>query len=195
MTTEERTWTEIDRRLDRLAVEYGAFPVVEETVTNDPDYFAHGVELVSEGWIGDAGAWVADDRGRTLLIRHEADTERWGTPGGGHEPGETLAETARRGVHEGTGIAVRLTGVYRARRKTVVDESDPDAAFRCSRCGSRANPPIPPRLRPRSTSVTTKSSKPGGTRTPRGASTASSTRRWTRGTVQTWGRRAAKTHR
>jgi ADP-ribose pyrophosphatase YjhB (NUDIX family) len=130
MRIEDRTRKEVERRLARLESEYGTFPVVEEAVTNDSDYFAHGVELVSEGWIGDAGAWITDERGRALLIRHEADTERWGTPGGGHVPGETLAGTARREVREETGVEVRLTGVYRARRKTVVDESDPERRFR-----------------------------------------------------------------
>lgn len=129
MTVEERTREEVERRLDSLESEYGQFQVVEEAVTNDPDYFALGVERAANGWIGDAGAWVTDADGRALLIRHEEAPERWGTPGGGHEPGETLAETARREVHEETGVDVRLTGVYRARRKTVVHESNPERRF------------------------------------------------------------------
>jgi len=129
MTVEERTREEVRRRLDRLESEYGQFPVIEETVTNDSDYFALGVERAANGWIGDAGAWVTDADGRALLIRHEAGSERWGTPGGGHEPGETLDETARREVREETGVEVRLTGVYRARRKTVVHEVNPERRF------------------------------------------------------------------
>lgn len=128
-TIEERTRREVQRRLGHLEDEYGAFPVVEETVTNDPDYFARGVERAANGWVGDAGAWVTDEDGRALLIRHEAGADRWGTPGGGHEPGETLAGTARREVREETGVDARLTGVYRARRKTVVDESNPERRF------------------------------------------------------------------
>jgi ADP-ribose pyrophosphatase YjhB (NUDIX family) len=129
MTIEERTREEVKRRLDSLEAEFGGFPVVDETVTNDPDYFALGVERAANGWIGDAGAWVTDADGRALLIRHEGEPGRWGTPGGGHEPGETLAETARREVREETGIDVVLTGVYRARRKTVVHESNPERRF------------------------------------------------------------------
>lgn len=129
MTIEQRTREEVKRRLDRLEREYGQFPVVEERVTNDPDYFAQGAERAADGWIGDAGAWVTDADGRALLIRHEGGPDRWGTPGGGHEPGETLAETARREVREETGVEVELTGVFRARRKTVVDESNPERRF------------------------------------------------------------------
>ena len=126
---EERTRRGIGGRLDRIEREYGAFPVVEETVTNDPDYFAWGVERAANGWVGDAGAWVTDADGRALLIRHEGAPDRWGTPGGGHEPGETLAETARREVREETGVDPEFAGVFRARRKTVVDESNPERRF------------------------------------------------------------------
>ncbi|WP_415379643.1 NUDIX hydrolase [Halosimplex sp. TS25] len=129
MTVEERTREEVDRRLARLEAEFGEFPVVEETVENDPDFFESGIEMVEEGWIGDAGAFVTDEEGRALLIRHEAEPDRWGTPGGGHEPGETMAETAHREVREETGIEVDLTGVFRARRKTAVRADDPERRF------------------------------------------------------------------
>lgn len=117
---------EIDRRLDRLCERYGPFPVEEEMVTNDPEFFEQGRRLAEEGWLGDAGAWVTDGRGRVLLIRHTGSPDRWGTPGGGHEPGETFAETAVREVREETGIDCSITGVYWCRRRTVVHEDDPD---------------------------------------------------------------------
>ncbi|QLH80543.1 NUDIX hydrolase [Halosimplex pelagicum] len=129
MTIEERTREEVDRRLARLKEEFGQFPVVEETAENDPEFFESGVEMVEEGWIGDAGAFVTDDDDRALLIRHESEPEKWGTPGGGHEPGERMAETARREVREETGVDVELTGVFRARRKTAVHADDPDRRF------------------------------------------------------------------
>lgn len=121
-----RVRRDVDRRLDRLEADYGPFPIEAETVTNDPDYFAHGRDLAREGWRGDAGAIVADGEGRVLLIRHEGDPERWGTPGGGHEPGERFEATARREVREETGVDATITGVARARRRTIVHESDPD---------------------------------------------------------------------
>lgn len=101
----------------------------ETTVTNDPEFFEHGVELAREGWIGDAGAWVTDDLNRVLLIRHSGNVDQWGTPGGGHEPEETMEETALHEVQEETGIECKITNVIWARRKTIVLEADPDQRF------------------------------------------------------------------
>jgi ADP-ribose pyrophosphatase YjhB (NUDIX family) len=125
VTIEARTRAAVDRRIERLRERYGPFPVRETTVTNDPDYFETGVELAREGWVGDAGAIVTDGEGRTLLIRHAGAPDRWGTPGGGHEPGETLEATARREVREETGVEASLVGVALARRKVIVHEDDP----------------------------------------------------------------------
>jgi ADP-ribose pyrophosphatase YjhB (NUDIX family) len=126
MTVGDRTRSEVRRRIQRLRDRYGDFPVRETTVENDPDYFETGVELATEGWVGDAGAFVTDEEGRALLIRHEESPDRWGTPGGGHEPGETLEATARREVREETGVDCSLVGVALARHKTVRHAEDPD---------------------------------------------------------------------
>jgi ADP-ribose pyrophosphatase YjhB (NUDIX family) len=112
-----------------LEGEFESFPVVEETVENDPAFFESGVEMAKEGWIGDAGAFVTDDENRALLIRHEEEPDKWGTPGGGHEPGETMAETACREVREETGVEIDLSGIFRARRKTAVHTGEPDRRF------------------------------------------------------------------
>jgi ADP-ribose pyrophosphatase YjhB (NUDIX family) len=122
----ERTRREVRRRLERLREAYGAFPVREATVENDPDRFEAGVERAERGWVGDAGAFVTDDAGRALFVRHADAPELWGTPGGGHEPGETLAGTARREVREETGVRCDLAGVALARHKTAVHRDDPD---------------------------------------------------------------------
>lgn len=122
---EGKTRKRVARELERLEDEYGSVSLCEETVTNEPEYFEHGRELAREGWIGDAGAWVTDNDDRVCLIRHKGAPDTWGTPGGGHEPPETLAETARREVREETGIECSLTGIYWARQKTVVLKSDP----------------------------------------------------------------------
>jgi 8-oxo-dGTP pyrophosphatase MutT (NUDIX family) len=48
---------------------------------------------------------------RILLVRHEDRATGhgwWVLPGGGHEPGETLAQAAVREVHEETGLSVRV---------------------------------------------------------------------------------------
>ena len=124
MSIEERTRTDVERRVNRLQEKYGSFPVYEETVENDLDYFEHGRQKAEEGWIGDAGVWVTDDDDRMLLIRHADSPHEWGIPGGGHEPGETMEETASREVQEETGIDCTITGVNFARRKTIVLESE-----------------------------------------------------------------------
>lgn len=95
-------------------------------MTNDPEWFAEAVEAAESGWVGDAGALVTDDGDRALFIRHADAPEQWGVPGGGHEPGETLEETARREVREETGVDCTLTDLAFLRRKEIVHESDPD---------------------------------------------------------------------
>ncbi|MGV8909328.1 MAG: NUDIX hydrolase [Propionicimonas sp.] len=59
-------------------------------------------------------AVVTDDQGRVLLI-HKTDNDLWALPGGGHEPGESLAETVVREVFEETGYQVvptQIVGTY-----------------------------------------------------------------------------------
>lgn len=59
-------------------------------------------------------AVVLDDAGRVLLI-HKTDNDLWALPGGGHEAGESIADTVVREVKEETGYDVevdRLTGTY-----------------------------------------------------------------------------------
>lgn len=59
-------------------------------------------------------ALVRDEAGRILMV-HRADNRKWALPGGGHEIGESIADTVVREVFEETGIRVaveRLTGIY-----------------------------------------------------------------------------------
>ena len=61
-----------------------------------------------------AQAVAFNDEGKILLIKRE-DVQCWHLPGGGIEPGETIAETAVREVKEETGLEVRMTrlvGIY-----------------------------------------------------------------------------------
>ena len=64
--------------------------------------------------MGARGVVLVD--GRILLLRYERDGETlYLFPGGGHMPGETLAETVEREVTEETGLAVgvgRLLAVH-----------------------------------------------------------------------------------
>jgi ADP-ribose pyrophosphatase YjhB (NUDIX family) len=59
-------------------------------------------------------AAVRDDQGRLLMI-HRTDNDLWALPGGGHDIGESIADTVVREVREETGINVevtRLVGIY-----------------------------------------------------------------------------------
>jgi 8-oxo-dGTP pyrophosphatase MutT (NUDIX family) len=53
---------------------------------------------------------VRDDRGRLLLI-HKIDNDLWALPGGGHDPGESIVQTAVREVKEETGVDVEILGL------------------------------------------------------------------------------------
>lgn len=61
-----------------------------------------------------AAAITFDDQGRVLLV-HQIDGGRWGTPGGSLEPDESPADAAVREMWEETGLLiepVRVLGVY-----------------------------------------------------------------------------------
>jgi 8-oxo-dGTP pyrophosphatase MutT (NUDIX family) len=61
-----------------------------------------------------ASAVVTDEAGRILLIKR-SDNKLWALPGGGHDVGETIEQTAVREVREETGLDLEvtaLTGVY-----------------------------------------------------------------------------------
>lgn len=55
-------------------------------------------------------AVVEDDQGRILLI-HKTDNNLWALPGGGHDIGESIADTVIREVKEETGYDVQVTGL------------------------------------------------------------------------------------
>ena len=55
-------------------------------------------------------AIVRDDDGRVLMI-HKTDNDLWALPGGGHEIGESIAETVVREVKEETGYDVEVIGI------------------------------------------------------------------------------------
>src|SRR6476646_5232531 len=59
-------------------------------------------------------AIVQAEDGRVLMI-HKTDNDKWALPGGGHEPGEFIADTVVREVNEETGYDVEveaITGIY-----------------------------------------------------------------------------------
>ncbi|WP_423744983.1 NUDIX domain-containing protein (plasmid) [Haladaptatus sp. SPP-AMP-3] len=125
MSLEARTRDATTESLRRLRNAYGMFPVHDERVKNDADYFEHGRRKAADGWLGDAAVWVTDAKDRVAMIRHPNAANERGVPGGGHEPGETLSETARREVHEETELRCRLTDVLDVQRKEIFLETNP----------------------------------------------------------------------
>jgi ADP-ribose pyrophosphatase YjhB (NUDIX family) len=53
---------------------------------------------------------VRNDVGNLLLI-HKIDNDYWALPGGGHDPGESIVDTAVREVKEETGVDVEIVGL------------------------------------------------------------------------------------
>lgn len=71
---------------------------------NDPD--APPVNSV----IPAVTAFVVNDAGAVLFERR-SDNGLWGLPGGVHEAGESISETAAREVFEETGLRIEITGM------------------------------------------------------------------------------------
>lgn len=60
-------------------------------------------------------AIIFDESGNRLLLQKRTDNGRWSLPGGGMDPGESVAECCIREVKEETGLdveVIRLVGVY-----------------------------------------------------------------------------------
>lgn len=129
MTLGDGTRESIEAAIERLEQRFDEVPVERIEEVDDPETFEHGVAVAEHDMLGGGGAWVEDDDGRVLFIRHPSSPDRWGLPGGGYEPGETLVETARREVREETGVEVRVTGVWELTHRAVRHRDDPDRRF------------------------------------------------------------------
>lgn len=72
-----------------------------------------------------AAAVVLLDGESVLLIRrgHPPALGQWSVPGGGVEPGETLAEAARRELHEETGLECEIGPIVEVVERITRDES------------------------------------------------------------------------
>jgi ADP-ribose pyrophosphatase YjhB (NUDIX family) len=87
-----------------------------------------------------ASAFVVDDSGRLLMIRR-TDNGLHALPGGRHELGETMTQTAIRETDEETGVTVEVTGlvgIY-SNPQHVVEFSDGEVRQEFSIC-FRARP-------------------------------------------------------
>jgi 8-oxo-dGTP diphosphatase len=126
-----RSRERVDDALDTLRDRFGVARVVEDRWQVDPETYDRTLERFEAGPLGGAGAWVARDDGAVLLVR-EHDRQGWADPGGKDEPGETLAEAARRETREEAGVDVAMLdgddhpGVALAERAVHLDRTDPD---------------------------------------------------------------------
>jgi ADP-ribose pyrophosphatase YjhB (NUDIX family) len=78
------------------------------------DYFDDPDAPAANSVVPSVVAAVRDEQGRLLMI-HRTDNDLWALPGGGHDIGESIADTVVREVREETGIDVevtRLVGLY-----------------------------------------------------------------------------------
>ncbi|MFI6979961.1 NUDIX hydrolase [Embleya sp. NPDC050154] len=72
------------------------------------DYFHDPDAPTANSVVPSVTAVVLDDHGRLLMI-HRTDNDLWAIPGGGHDIGESIADTVIREVREETGIDVEVT--------------------------------------------------------------------------------------
>jgi len=72
------------------------------------DYFHDPDAPAATSVVPSVTAVVTDDDGRLLMI-HRTDNDLWAIPGGGHDVGESIADTVIREVREETGIEVAVT--------------------------------------------------------------------------------------
>lgn len=78
------------------------------------DYYRDPNAPLANSVVPSVTAVVRDGRGRILLI-HKTDNNLWALPGGGHDVGESIAQTVVREVEEETGISVvveSIVGLY-----------------------------------------------------------------------------------
>lgn len=125
MSITDRSRRRVDEALAHLEHEHGSFPVVKKSWELREMWYDWTRSRTEAGALGGAGVWLVDDEGRVLFVRREAE-DRWEEPGGKHEPGEALAETARRETCEEAGIEAHITGVAQAHRLSISCRPDPD---------------------------------------------------------------------
>lgn len=74
------------------------------------DYFNDPQAPQANSVVPSVTVGVRDDQGHILLV-HKTDNDLWALPGGGHDAGESIADTAVRETREETGVDVEVTGL------------------------------------------------------------------------------------
>ncbi|MER8155134.1 NUDIX domain-containing protein [Streptomyces sp. NPDC094472] len=78
------------------------------------DYYRDPNAPIANSVVPSVTAVVRDEQAHVLLI-HKTDNDLWALPGGGHDVGESIAETVVREVQEETGVSVvveSIVGLY-----------------------------------------------------------------------------------
>lgn len=125
MSLARRSKRRVEAHLADLREEYGSFERVENTWPLSSAGYEATVERFEAGTVGGAGAWVTNDAGEVLMVRQEG-ADGWSEPAGKVEPGETLAEAARREVEEETGVECTIDGVLLAQVAETTCADGPD---------------------------------------------------------------------
>lgn len=86
------------------------FGCVWGTLMGRIDYYNDPKAPAANSVVPSVTAVVVNDSGELLLI-HKTDNDLWALPGGGHDIGESVAQTVVREVEEETGVHVEVTGV------------------------------------------------------------------------------------
>ncbi len=74
------------------------------------DYYDDPDAPLANSVVPSVTAIVINEAGDILMI-HKTDNDKWALPGGGHDVGESIAETVVREVKEETGVDVEVTGI------------------------------------------------------------------------------------
>lgn len=108
---------------------------ISRTVTHEctADRFETVASRIDGGLDWGVGAVVTDDQDRVLLIREH---DRWQTPGGEVEPGETHAQALRREVEEETGLLVDPGDLVAVTENRYVCDDRPERAFAFAHYGA-----------------------------------------------------------
>ena len=142
MATEHLNRAFVREQIERLQRDYGAVPVVEETVVVDAASFPGYVANARDGYVGSAYTWTTrspeqagersesysggtEDRERALLILPRGRSA-WGLPGGGQEGEESFEEAAVRETREEAGVDCAVTGLWRLEHAQWHSDDDAD---------------------------------------------------------------------
>lgn len=123
LTPSETSRRRVRDAVSALRVTFADVPVVDETWQVSTEEYERTRDRNDAGTVGGAGTWTTREDGAVLLVR-DRGADAWTDPGGKHEPGESLVQTAERETREETGVAVAVDGVAVAQHVRVHDAED-----------------------------------------------------------------------